>query len=154
MAIQPPHVTLVHAGDIPGLTSTASGDAKTAASADNNEFITVVAVLPDAGDAATLLQAFTMDSYLSNVTGHAEDAAGQPLTLSGAPAGARAFSYTGTPVAPNGTTHPVEGEVIAFVQSSAFVVINHGRYAPSTRQIDVGQIAANIAQRLASPGLN
>lgn len=153
LKLQPPQVQLVHPGEIPGLGSTASGEAKTAASADGNEFVMVIAVLPDDGNADAMLQKFTQDTYLRNVTGGAEDAQGTPLMLDNAPEGAKAFSYSGTPTTSTGSHH-VEGEVVGFVQSGVFVVVNHGRYAASDRTIDVGQIATNIAKRLASPGLD
>ena len=153
LALQPPQVQLVHPGELPGLQSTASGETKTAASADNNEFVTVIGVLPDDGNAQSMLDAFTLDNYLPNVTGDAEDAQGSPLTVPGAPDGAKAFSYSGSPSGTNAPQH-VDGEVVAFVQSGAFVVVNHGRFAPSTRTVDIGQLASKIAQRLASPGLD
>jgi len=143
----PGRTTMLHQTDVPGLTGPASSYSVMVASQDQNEFVTVAAVLPTDGDAAPLLDAVTADTYGKNLTGGAPDATAKVISIPGAPAGARALSYSAT-LPGSGATHHVEGEALAFVHGKIFVLLVHGRYAASPRTIDLGALAARIDARL------
>lgn len=146
MHLIPIQTNILQPLDMPGLAATGSGVSITSASSDQTEFVTEVAIVPDKGGVQPLLDAFTLANYLKGFTGGATDAAGAPLALAAAPSGSKAWSYSGT--LPPGRR--VNGQAVAFTQGNAFVVITHGTYAPSTRVIDLGALAALIDRRLAS----
>jgi hypothetical protein len=134
--------------DAPGLTSGASGRFVTLVSPDEQEFVNQLTVIPDdPGGVAAMLEAFNPANYLGGLTAGDPGATAEPLTLDGAPEGARALSYRG--IDDTGLTpQQVEGEVVAFGEGRVFVVIVHGRFAPSTYQIDLGPLASIVEGRL------
>ena len=138
--------------DVPGLTGAASAYTVSIVSADQNEFVSEAIVVPDSGDAAALLSAFTADRYKNDLTAGASDATAAPAELPGSPAGAKALSYAGT-LTSGSQSHHIDGDAIAFVRGQAFVFLVHGRYAPSSRVIDLGGVAARIDARLVSAPL-
>lgn len=149
MVVRQNQSKIVQAKDVPGLTGMASGQFVTVVSGDKNEFVTESVIISPGGDATALLDAFSLRNYLAVLTGGAKDAKGSELAVTGAPSGARALSYSGT-VTAGGQTQAVTGEAVAFVHGKVFVVVAHGKYAPSTRSIDVSSLATAIDHRLAS----
>jgi len=144
----PGRTTMLHQTDVPGLTGPASSySIMVAASEDPDEFVTVAAVLPADGNAGPLLDAMTADVYGDKLTGGASDGTATAITIPGAPAGARALSYSAT-LQGSDAPHQIEGEALGFVHGDVFVLLMHGRYAASTRAIDLGALATRIDGRL------
>src|SRR5581483_10046803 len=78
--------------DVPGLTSRAKGAFVIIASPDKNEFVNQLAVVPDDGNVAGLLDSFDAANYLSGLTSGARDAKATPEALPGPP-GAKALTF-------------------------------------------------------------
>jgi hypothetical protein len=154
MSVRQNQTKVLSPNDVPGLNTSASGQFATVVSQDKNEFVNEIAVVPDASDPQALLDAFNLSNYLAGFTGGAKDATGAALTPTAAPFGSKAYSYSGS-VSAAGQLQQVEGQSVAFVHGSVFVVVIHGRYTPSSRAIDVAALATNIDKRLdAITGLN
>lgn len=140
-------VRVLAATDAPGLSVPGTGIFVTLVSPDGEEFVNQLIVVPADGDAGALLEAFTPEAYLPGLTAGDIAATAEEVKPRGAPADAKALSYRGTDntgVEPK----PVEGTVIAFVRGDTFAAIVHGRFAPSTRTIDIGALASTLASRL------
>jgi hypothetical protein len=156
LSVQRQAAQIIAAGDVPGLTSEASGFFADLATASGDEFVDVIAVAvgSDAG-ASTTLDALTPNNYLSGLTAGAPDAATSPLDVSSAPPGSKGFNYSGTaPAAAPGepTGGSIAGQALGFVRGSTYVLVVHGMFAPSTRGIEVAKIAAAINTRLGATG--
>ena len=149
MVVRQNRSAILRTQDQPGLTVQASAQFIRVVSGDNNEFVAESVIIPRSGDASGLLDAFNLSNYLARFTGGAQDATGSALTLPGAPAGSKALSYSGTLT---GGDHPqaFTGESVAFLSGRMFVVVTHGKYAASTRSIDISLIATTLDRRLAS----
>lgn len=144
-------VKLLSLGEVPGMQSPASGRFATYVTADGDDFVTTIGVVPD--DPASLdamLQAFTPANYLFGFTSGARDATSEPLALPDAPTGARAMRYGGTTTG-GGATRPIAGEAVAFTRGNAYIILIHGSYRPTPAQIALGTLAGRIAGRLDAP---
>lgn len=154
LSVQRQGSQIVAAGDVPGLTSEASGFSASVATASGDEFVDlIVLAVGDETGASTVLDALTPGNYLSGLTGGAPDAATSPLDVSSAPLGSKGFSYSGTvpaSVPGQATGDRIDGQALGFVRGSTYVLLVHAMFAPSARGIDVTKIAAAIDARLAS----
>jgi hypothetical protein len=146
---------IVAAGDLPGLASEASRFFATVSTAAGDEFVNLTVVAADSDtDASTALDALTPANYLLKLTAGATDATASPLHVSSAPLGSKGFNYAGTvPASVTGqaTGQHIAGEALGFVRGSTYVLLVHGVFAPSTRGIDVVEIAGAINARLSAP---
>ena len=117
------------------------------ASADKNEFINQLVVVPDDGGAAGLLDAFTSDNYLGGLAPGANDAKASLTALPGAPAGAKVLTFSGTENA-DINPQPINGEAVAFVHGPVFVIVIHGTYQPPKYPVDAAALATTVSARL------
>lgn len=147
---------LVAASDVPGLPAAASAFFAISATPDGNEFVNLIAVAAASeADAAASLASFLPDVYLSGLTGGAANAESGEASTAGAPAGTRAFSYSGTVTANEGgnlTQHEVSGVALGFVHGRTFVVVVGGAYGATARTADLVKIASAIDARLTTAG--
>jgi hypothetical protein len=138
---------LVDQTGLPGLDGSASAALVLLARSDTNDFVKQIAVAPpDRATLAKLLDAVTPANYLSGLVRDASDGTATPQTLPGAPAGAKALSFSGT-VSPG--SH-VTGTLVAFTHGPVFVVIAAGTYGNSAPAVDLVSIASAIDTRLAA----
>ena len=154
LGVKQQQTKIVAARDVPGLTSEASSFFATVATSSGDEFVNLIAIATDSEKSASgVFEAFTPGTYLPGLTTGARDAAATPLAVAGAPAGASAFSYSGTvpgSVPGQETRSHIAGQALGFVHGRTFVLLIHGMYAPSTREVDLAKIARAIDERLAS----
>ena len=153
MPLQRQQSKFVGVRDVPGLKSEASGFFATVATGTGDEFVNLIVLSSDEKSASGALDALTPANYLSGLTTGARDAATTTLDVSAAPIGAKGFAYSGTvpgTVAGQTTGHSINGQTLAFVRGATYVLLVHGMYATSTRNIDLAKIAAAIDARLAS----
>ncbi len=145
---------VVAAADVPGLPAPGSAYFATVATADGSEFVNIIAVVASTeADAAACLTAFVPDTYLPGLTSGAANATSQPENPAGAPAGAKAFSYTGAFSATQGgaiTQHEVAGLAMAWVRGKTFVVVVGASYGTAPRTADVAHVAAAVDGRLSA----
>jgi hypothetical protein len=153
IVLRPEKTQVLKPNDVIGLPTTGSGVQQLGVSQDQRNFLTLIVVVPDSGGPQPMLDAFTQQQYLPALTGNATDAKASDLGVPGAPAGARAFSYSGTATSPGGVAMPLHGETLAFIQGNVFVVINYGTYVADASLVDLGPMSATVAHRLAAlPG--
>jgi hypothetical protein len=155
LAVQRQGSRIVSAGEVPGLTSEASGFFATIATASGDEFVNLVAVAfdSDAG-ASAALDALTPGNFLPQLAAAAPDSTASPLDVSSAPLGSKGFSYAGTVAAsaPGQAGRSLVGQALGFVRGSTYVLLIHGTFAPSTRGLDVAKVATAINARLTAAG--
>ena len=153
MPLQRQQSKFVGVRDVPGLKSEASGFFATVATGSGDEFVNVIVLSSDEKSASGALDALTPANYLPGLTTGAHDAATTTLDVSAAPIGAKGFTYSGTipgSVTGQSTGHNINGQTLAFVRGTTYVLLVHGMYAVSTRNIDIAKIAGAIDARLAS----
>ena len=133
--------------DVPGLTSGAKGAFVTLASPDKNEYVSQIAVVPDDGATAGLLEAFNSANYLGGLSAGAQDAKATPQTLPDAPPGAKALVFSGTATT-GGAPQALNGEAVAFVHGRVLVIVIHGSFQPPKYPLNGGELASTVDSRL------
>jgi hypothetical protein len=155
MSVLQQRAQILQAGDVPGLTSEASGFSATIATASGDEFVKLIAiVLSDDAAASGALDAITPENFLPLLAAGAPDLTTSPLDVANAPPGSRGFSYSGTGAksASGQTGGSLAGQALGFVRGSTYVLVTHGTLAPLTRGIEVATIANAINARLGPAG--
>ena len=116
----------------------------------SDQYVTAIAVVPDnPSDVSALADAVGSRQYVGGLTGGAADATATAIDAPGAPADAKAFSYSGTTATPTGP-QVLKGEVVGFPHGKVFVVVLQAAYGDATHDVDVGAVAGAIDARLAA----
>ncbi len=147
---QPPQTKHLTSSEVPGLTGDATGMFATYTSSGGREYVTQIAIVPaDSADVSAMADSIGSRSYIAGLTGGAPDAMATAIDLPGAPAGAKAFSYSGTTATPTGP-QVLKGEIVGFPHGKTFIVVLQASYGDATHDIDVGALSGAIDARLAA----